>query len=148
RKQHRGGVIARADEADGQLLASWSVRPLRSPGRDGRDADADQAANRPGQAIGVRRRVLEQDADRLQRAGGQVGVDRAGVVHRERAGYERRDLEILAREQVQEALQVTALGPADIAGRVVDALELVPVVIPARSVGPGEPDVELLVVVG
>ena len=101
-----------------------------------------------GLALGVRRRVVEQDPDRLQRAGGQVGVDRDRVVHRERAGDQRLDLEVLAGQQVQEALQVAALGPADVAGRVVDALQLVPVVVPARPVGPGEPDVEFLVVVG
>ena len=52
------------------------------------------------------------------------------------------------REEVQEALDVAPLGPADVARRVVDALELVPVVISPRTVGPGEADVQLLVVVG
>src|SRR5262249_10345259 len=108
----------------------------------------DQAGGRPGLALGVRRRVREQDPDRPQRAGGQVGVDRTGVVHRERASYQRRDLEVLTRQQVQEALQVATLSPADVAGRVVDARQLVPIVIPARPVGAGEPDVQLLVVVG
>ena len=69
-------------------------------------------------------------------------------MHREGAGDQRLDLDVLARDEVQEAFQVAALGPADVAGRVVDALKLVPFVIPARSVGPGEPDVEFLVVVG
>ena len=119
------------------------------PGRGGACRHgADQAGGGPGHGLRIRRRVGEQDPDRLQRAGGQVGVDRDRVLHRERAGDQRPDLEVLAGQQVQEALQVAAFGPADVAGRVVDALQLVPVVVPARAVGPGEPDVEFLVVVG
>ena len=92
-------------------------------------------------------RVLEQDAYGLQRARGQVGVDSARILQREDARDERFDLDLLARDEVEEAFQVAALGPADVAGRVVDALKLVPFVIPAGPVGPGEPDVEFLVVV-
>ena len=95
-----------------------------------------------------RGRVLEQDAHRLERARGQVGVDGGRVLQREDAGDERLHLDLLARDQVEEALQVAPFGPADVAGGVVDALELVSVVVAPGSVGPGEPDVEFLVVVG
>ena len=67
---------------------------------------------------------------------------------REDAVDERRHLQLVARDQVEERLQVPLLGPADVAGRVVNAVELVPGVVPARPVGPGEPDVEFLLVVG
>jgi hypothetical protein len=69
-------------------------------------------------------------------------------VHRERPGDQRRDLKVLTRQQVQEALQVAAFGPSDVADRVVNARQLVLVVIPARPVGAREPDIELLLVVG
>ncbi len=51
-------------------------------------------------------------------------------------------------EQVEEAPEVAPLGPAHVTRGVVDALELVAVVVAARAVGAREPDVELLLVVG
>ena len=93
-------------------------------------------------------RVLEQDADRLELAGLQVLVDLGRLRHREDAVDERRDLELVPGDQVEEGLQVPLLGPADVPGRVVDAVELVAGVVPAGPVGPGEPDVEFLLVVG
>ena len=78
----------------------------------------------------------------------QPVVDVRGLLDRVDAGDQRGDVDRTVGEQVQEAGQVAALGPANVAGRVVDALELVAVVVPARTVGPGEADVQFLVVVG
>jgi len=82
------------------------------------------------------RGVLEQDPHRGQRARRQILVDGAGLLDREDAGHERRDLDLLAGDEVQEALKVAPLGPADVAGRVVDALKLIAVVVPPGPVGP------------
>ncbi len=92
-------------------------------------------------------RVLEEEADAGQRARAQLLVDLGRVRDREDPRHQRRHVDLLAGDQVDEALEIAALGPADVAGRVVDALQLVPVVVPAGAVGPGEPDVEFLVVV-
>ena len=98
--------------------------------------------------VSAARWVLEEDADCFQRASGQVGVDGARVVHREDPGDQRLDLDVLTGDEIEKAFEVAAFGPPDIARGVVDAVDLVPGIVPSRPVGPGEPDVELLVVVG
>src|SRR5262249_59654471 len=89
-----------------------------------------------------------EQTDRGQRASAQGLVNVARLAYREDAGYQRADLDLLAGDQVKEALKVAPLRPADVARRVVDALELVTVVVPPWSVRPGEADVEFFVVVG
>ena len=58
------------------------------------------------------------------------------------------DVEEVTREQIDEAREIAPFRPADIARRIVDALELVAVVVSPGSVRAREADVELLVVVG
>ena len=139
RQQHRGGVAAGADEPDRQPA-------LGGPRRRGLAA-GQQPAGRGRLGAGLRLGYSQQHAHGLQRAGGQVVVGGGRLLDRERRADQGLDLDVLAGEQVEEAFQVAPLGPAHVPGRVVDAVQLVAGVIPARAVGPGEPDVELLVVV-
>src|SRR5215218_4140165 len=86
--------------------------------------------------------VFEEEADSREGAGAQLLVDVCGVGDGEGVGYQGADVDLFAGDQVDEAFEVAAFGPADVAGRVVEALQLVAVVVPAGSVRPGEPDVE------
>ena len=139
-QQHRRGVVARPDEAHGQrALLGRRGGPAR--GRDHRAHGARRGLRHRG-------RVLQQHPHRGHRARGQALVGRGGLLDRERAGDQGLDLDLLVRQQVKERLDVAPLGPPDVARRVVDALQLVALVVPAGAVGPGEPDVQLLVVVG
>ena len=103
---------------------------------------------RVGRFVGVLRTgVLEQEPDAFQRSGAQLLVGCLRVLDRTDGGDQGPHVDRVAGDQVEEAAEVPALGPPDVSRGVVDALELVAVVVPARPVGPREPDVELLLVV-
>ena len=144
RQQHGGCVVPGADEADRHPV----LRPRDSSEPCGVFAPSQHLLCRRGRGAFGRNRVLEQHADGLELAGLQVLVDLGRLGHREDPVDQRPDLKLVAGDQVEEGLQVPLLGPADVAGRVVDAFELVTGVVPAGPVGPGEPDVEFLLVVG
>ncbi len=95
----------------------------------------------------LRSRVVEQVADSGERTVAEPCVDLGGLLDGVHARDQWREVDLATRDQVEERRQVAPLGPADVAGGVVDALELVAVVVAARAVGAGEPDVELLLVV-
>ena len=141
RQQHRRRVVTRADEPDRQLPGRSAAAAAPAAAETG-IAGLSAARSPPGA------RILEQDADGRERAGGEIVRTPGGALQREDAGNERLDLEVLVGDEVEEAGEVAPLGPADVAGRIVDAVKLVAVVIAARAVRPGEPDVEFLVVVG
>ena len=78
---------------------------------------------------------------------GEARIYRGRLLDRERARDEEFDRERFALDKVDEAGEVAALCPTDVARGVVDAVELVPFVVTARSVRAREADVELLLVV-
>src|SRR6185503_14309705 len=92
-------------------------------------------------------RVGQQEPDAGERPGGEPVVDGPRLLDRVDARHERRDVDGTLGQQIEEAGKIAALRPAHVAGRVVDALELVAVVVASRPVGTREPDLELLVVV-
>ena len=125
-------------------IASRPELPLRVAGAG---LETTRLISRGRSSVGGRG-VLEQHAHRVHRARGHAGVDGGRLVQREPAGDEGFHLDLLARDEVEEALQVAPLRPPHVTRRVVDAVELVAVVVAPGAVGPGEPDVEFLVVVG
>src|SRR5260221_8060445 len=92
--------------------------------------------------------ILEQDTDSGHRTRGKVAIYGRRPLHREYAGHERSDLDVITRQQVEETFEITPLRPAHIASRVIDAIELVSVAVPAWTVRSREADVEFLVVIG
>ena len=92
--------------------------------------------------------VRQQESDTLQGARTEPVVDVRGLLDGVDARYQRRHVHRTVGQQIQEAGQVAALGPAHVASRVIDAVEFVAVVVSTRSVGSGKADVQLLVVIG
>ena len=84
----------------------------------------------------------------MERARAQPVIDIRCFVDRMDAGDQGSNVYRTIHQEVQEAAKIAALGPANVAGRVVDALELVTDVVATRPIGPREADVQLLVVVG
>ena len=93
-------------------------------------------------------RVRQQVADARQRPAAQLVVDPGRLGDGMHARHKRIQGELAGGQEVEEATQVAALGPAHVPGRVVDPAQLVAVVVPPRAVGTGEADVQLLLVVG
>ena len=144
RQQHGRRVVASAHEANRNL----AFRARRVP-PDGRGLPAgEHVPGGGGRGALGRERVLEQHANRLEGARLQVLVHLGRIHHWEYGVDESGHLQLAPRDEVEEGLQVPLLGPANVSGRVIDAVDFVAGVIPARSVGPGEPDVELLLVAG
>ena len=95
--------------------------------------------------------VPEHDPDRLLllgRVAGEQLVGLLGALEREAVGDEGIRVDLAGGHQLEERLDVAALGPAHVAGRVVVAVELVGGVVAAWSVGARQPQVELAIVVG
>ena len=113
----------------------------------GGSGSGQRALRRGRPDLVVRRRVGQQEPDAGERPGGEPVVDGRRLLDRVDARHERRDVDGTLGQQIEEAGEIAALGPAHVAGRVVDALELVAVVVASRPVGAREPDLELLVVV-
>src|SRR6185295_11015866 len=130
-QQHRRRVVAGADEADRQLpfaRAAWCGRP----GGRGWDSTAYRRLLGVGRGCGI----LKQNPHGGQRAGGQIVVDSSRLIYREDSGDERLNLDFSAGDEIEEALKVAPFGPADVSRRVVNALKLVAVIVPAGTVGP------------
>ncbi len=92
--------------------------------------------------------VLEEVPDSAQVSRAQPFVHGDRIRERKDAGHKRLDRQCPASDEVHEAFQVPALGPANVARWIVHSGKLVNVVVATRAVGPREPDVQLLVVVG
>ena len=75
-------------------------------------------------------------------------VDLGRLFDREHRRHERVEVQAAAGDQIEEAREVAPLRPAHVADWVVDAVELVPVVVATGPVRTREADVELLLVVG
>ena len=142
RQQHRRRVVTGADEPDPQWSSGARDRATGCPCRRRLDRNRTRGDRRQ------RARILEQVADAAHAAGHQAGIDLGCDVDGERLRHEGLDVEEVTREQIDEAREIAPFRPADIGRRIVDALELVAVVVSPGSVGAREADVELLVVVG
>ena len=140
-QQHRRGVAAGADDAQAHRAVAGPGPPGGAGSGGARGVHADRSRAVPG-------RVGQQVADPGDPAGAQPLVDLRRLGDRVVARDERCDVEGAVGQQREEAGDVALLGPAHVAQRVVDAVELVAVVVAARAVGAREPDVELLLVVG
>jgi hypothetical protein len=103
---------------------------------------------RHGPARRVGARVLEEESDALELSGTKARVDVGRLLDREGLRREEVEGQGAAGGEVEEARQVPALGPAHVPRRVVDAFQLVAVVVAAGAVGAREADVQLLLVVG
>ena len=131
-QQHAAGEGAGADHADAQPAVARRVGRRR----------VGQARRADGPGV-VEARVAQQDAERrLGRAEQRVGV-RAGV-EVEGVGRQPRGAQAAGGHQAQDLLEVAALGPAHVAGGVVDAVLLVGRVVAAGAVGAGDDEPQLL----
>ncbi len=142
RQQHRRRVVSRAHERE----------PHRRPGGSGRTALHVHRGHGHRRRLRLLRsprglRVPEQHRHGLQIAVLQAPVRLHGVVEVGDVGDQRLHVDAAAGEEIEEARQIAALGPAHVADRVVPPLQLVLRVVTAGSVTAGEPDVELLLVV-
>ncbi len=124
RQQHRGRVAARADEPDGEALLGGAAR-RRWLG------EIRFAVLRC--AMRLVWRIFEENPDSGERPGGQIRVHVARLIYREDTGDKRLNFNVLMSYQVQETCKIPTLSPADITGRIVDAVKLIAVVVPARA---------------
>ena len=78
----------------------------------------------------------------------QFLIGRLGVVDRKAVGDQPLDVQTPARHQLDERLKIAALGPPDVADRIVEPSLLVLAVVATRTIGSGQAHVEFLLVVG
>ena len=79
--------------------------------------------------------VLEEMSHAMEASVAQLRVDVLGIGDGMGSGDEGADLHRAPRQQVEEALEVASLGPAHVAHGVVDALQLIAVVVAPGTVG-------------
>src|SRR6478752_4868036 len=143
RQQHRGGIVTRSDEADANASRPWYPGPGGSH-RFGVRAGLD----RPFGRLRVRRQTVgQQKPDALEGTRAEPAIDVGRILDGVGARDQRPHVHRTVREQIEEAGQVTALGPANVARWVVHAFEFVAIVVSTRTVGTGEADVQLLFVI-
>ena len=139
RQQGGGGEVAGAEEAD----AHGARGALRSRPARLRPADADPDPLRLGLALPGTRAARPSDS-RLGLRDRRVGLGR--VVHREAVRDQRLDVQPALGDEAEDLGHVALLGPAHVAGRVVDGQLLVQGVVAPGPVRARELERELLLV--
>ena len=140
RQQGRARERAGTDEPDDDRL-SLSQRHARRGRPNGRGR---RSINRYGFAR--RGRERKNYPERLCLRIDQELVRASRLLDPEPVGHEREGIDLALGDELQEALEVARLGPADVGDRVVEALLLEGGVVASRTVRAGDGQLELLLV--